>query len=663
MLLMRGRGDEANVAGHLIRLGIGVFFAMFIMLLSLVIYSGSIPAEEPSLRHYVDVILLVLATPVVVLLGGPFFLGTWSGLRHGRMTSDALVVTAVLVGYLYSAFQVYIGSSRVYFDTLTMVLLLFTLGRYLEALGRARANGDLEEALDLGRQMAHVVEDGKTRNIPASEIDSGWLISVLAGERIPVDGTIISGTGDIDEAMLTGESVPVDKQPGDMVQAGSINGMDTLLIRCARPLAASRWAALGSLVRQSLARRSPLEDVADRIVGWFLPTVLLVAASAVCYWFYDGDPTRALSSCLAVLVVACPCALGLAVPLASSMGVAAALRHGVVIHRDALGRLPSIRAVAFDKTGTLTRGHPTLSRVVAFPGFSSDAVMDIAVTLAVVSEHVLSRAIATSSMPQGDAVNVRTYPGFGIGGEINRRHCSIGSRRFMEQQKIETPAGGYHRGTEIWVAAGNSIAGKIMLHDAPRPEIPDVIACLKAKKIYPVILSGDNPEAVSEIARQVGIEKYFAEMRPEDKLRELCILKTKYKHIAMVGDGINDAPVLAAAEIGIAVADASGLAKVSSQIMLPHDGLGQLPYLFELASKVRRVSVDNLRWAFFYNVIAITLAAGGLLQPVYAASLMAGSSLMVLLNSQRLRRDAGYPLNQAARDAGYRTGWSEDHAG
>ncbi|MGH8263420.1 MAG: heavy metal translocating P-type ATPase [Steroidobacteraceae bacterium] len=646
-----GRSEESESIWLLVRLAAGAFFGMLIMLFSLLIYAGAVTEEQPALYRAVQILLLALSTPVLVLIGGPFLRASASALRAGRLTADSLIAMAVVSAYAYSVYQVVVGGTQVFFDTLTMVLLSFTLGRYLEAVGRARAVADLESLLDLSRVRARVVVGGTDRDRPASEIEAGALVRIRPGERIPVDGVVQSGRSDVDESMLTGESRPVLKSPGRQVFAGTLNGEGALIVRADGSIAESRWARLGALVRDALAERSPLQDRVDAIAVWFLPAVLLLATATFAFWFSRTDDAAAALRCaLAVLVVACPCALGLAAPLAVSRGVSCALAIGAVAQRGALETLAEVRAIVFDKTGTLSEGRLSIRSVLALaPRWTTQSVLGLAASLARDSEHPIAVTLRSATAGNCAATDVRAYPGFGVAASVEGRLIAAGSAAMFGRlgwpapvaSEVDAALQAEPALSIVYIGVDGLLVGAILLADAPRADAAALVRELRRRGLHVVLMSGDRSPAVLAFARKVGIDDARGAMSPEGKLRELRQLQASLGRVAAVGDGLNDGPLLAAADVGLAVPCSVDLARASARILLPPDGVARIPALLDLGRRVRRLVRSNLAWALGYNGIALALAAAGRISPIAAALLMAGSSLFVLVNSSRLDATRG----------------------
>jgi Cu2+-exporting ATPase len=645
-----GRSEEWESAWLLIRLGVGGFLSMNIMLFSLLLYTGAFTGVDARLLPWIHLLLWMFATPALVILGGPFLVETWRDGVEGRVTSSALIVLGVGAAYLYSAFAVVGRGPHVYFDTATMVLMLFTVGRYLEAAGRARAARNLEPLLAAESECATVVDGGAETRRPVREVSVDTLVQVRPGERIPVDGTVMKGESHADEAVITGESRLVPKGVGSPVIAGSINLDGPLLIQSSRAGTDTRWAQICRSVRDALTRRGPTQRIADRVVGIFVPLVLSLGGLTALYWVQWLPFDRALLIGLAVLVVACPCAVGLAAPLATSLGIGRLARRGCLVREPgALEQLARTRLLAFDKTGTLTSGRARVVRIET-DEVGADEVLARAAGLERHSEHGFGHAITTAAAVRGlhpvVTGDVRILPGRGIRGNADGQTVVAGNGALMSELGWSvTPAlGEQGRSLEadgysvIYVGWGEQVHAALALDDSALPEARSTVQALRSRGLHVMLLSGDLAHATQRVAVAAGIEDAQPGLSPEAKRATLRQLRQRYNVVAMVGDGLNDGPVLAEADIGIAVGSATDLARETAALVLPRGGLWMLPWVVDMARAVRMTILTNLLWAFGYNLIALTLAALGLLQPVLAAAVMAGSSVLVVLNSLRLER-------------------------
>ena len=646
----QGANDEPQAAAALIRLGVGGFLAMNIMLFSLLLYAGAFSGDDAWLRGPVHGLLWLLATPLVLLLGRPFAEGAWQALRRGRLSSDALVCIGVGAAYGYSAWQVLHGSPLVYFDTASMVLMLFTLGRYLEAQGRARAARSLAPMLEAERAEAQVLVDGVPQRRAVTGVQVGELLRILPGERIPIDGVVVEGCSDCDESILTGQPQPRAKAPGAFVHAGSLNGYGLLLVRATEAGAQTRWIRISRQVREALAAKSLAGETVDRVVAVFIPGVLLLAVASTWYWAWAGRGPldAALLAGLAVLVVACPCSLGLAAPLAHALAIGQAAQRGILVRGGGvLEKLARIKGVAFDKTGTLT-GETLEALSLRVDGDTHEQVLRHATLLARLSDHPVARAVAalggTLAGPAA-ATDIEARAGLGVLGSIDGVPAALGSAALMQTLGWPVPAGLVDSlapgATLAFVGWGGRVHGLVVLAAPPTPQAAPVIAALQSRGLQTLLLSGDGTASVEALAGTLGIALWRAELLPEDKVAALADWTARHGALAMVGDGLNDAAVLAAASVGIAVGHATDLARESADVVLPRADLGSLPWLLAQADAVRRTVRANLAWAFGYNALALALAAGGMLQPAVAAGLMAGSSLVVVVRSWRAGAKGG----------------------
>jgi Cu2+-exporting ATPase len=645
-----GKSEEWEAAWLLVRLGVGGFLSMNIMLFSFLLYSDAFTGADARLVPWVHILLWIFATPTVIILGGPFLHETWVNGLQARLTSSALIVIGVGAAYLYSAFAVIERGHHVYFDTATMVLMLFTLGRLLEAAGRARAARDLEPLLAAERESVVVVQDGTEIRRPVREVEAGMLVRVRPGERIAIDGVVVEGESHADEAVITGESRLVTKAVGSPVVAGSINLDGPLLIQSSDAGTATRWAQICRSVREALIRRSPSQRVADRVVGVSVPLVLALGGLTVLYWAQSLAFDRSLLIGLSVLVVACPCAVGLAAPLAVSLGVGRLARRGCLV-RDpaALEILARTRLLAFDKTGTLTAGKAHVVDIES-DGVGADEVLARAAGLERHSEHGFAHAVIAAAATRGIepvvARDVRIVPGRGIQGVVEGQAIAAGNGAMMGDLGWSLAPLLSNRGRSleeagysvIYVGWDERVRGVLSLEDALLPEACSTINALRSRGLHITLLTGDLEVAAKRVAAAAGIDDVKAALSPEAKRAALKRHRTEYDAVAMVGDGLNDGPVLADADVGIAVGSATDLARETATVVLPPGGLSLLPWVIDVARAVRANILTNLMWAFGYNLVALTLAALGLLQPVLAAAVMAGSSILVVLNSLRLER-------------------------
>lgn len=649
-----GNTAESEATWLLIRLGVGAFLAMNIKLLSMLLYFGAFDDGDAHLLPLVHALLWLLATPMLVVLGWPFARDAGQAARRGRLTADSLMTIGVAAAYGYSALAVLRGDARVYFDTVALLLVLFTLGRLLEAAARARAVRSLVPMLEAERQWVTLVDpDGATRRLRACELTPGMRVRVLPGERVPADGVVVAGRSHVDESVLTGEPRPIVKRPGSAVLSGSINHEGCLTVEARVAGRDGRWARICRAVQQALAQRGAAERLTDRIAGAFVPLVLLLAAATVLYWSGHAALPQALFTGLAVLVVACPCALGLAAPLATTLGIGALVQRGLLVRGpEVLEQLTRAKVVAFDKTGTLTAGRPQLAEIEADATTTVDELLRRAAALEHGSEHPLAQAVlaaaAARALTLPTLAAVRAHPGLGISGRGADGPVVAGTAALLDARGWPPPAALRPRiaaleasgRTLVHVGWGGQWRGALAFGDTVLADAAQTVGALQALGLRCVLLTGDLPAAAERVARAVGIDAWRAGLSPEDKLAALEHLSHTFGPVVMVGDGLNDGPVLAAATVGVAVGSATDLARETADLTLPSGGLHLLPAALRHARRVRRTILTNLAWAFAYNGIALALAATGYLSPVWAALIMAGSSLLVIANSMRLEHGA-----------------------
>jgi len=645
--LARGLDEAERREGRelLIRFGTSAFLAMQLMIYSLALYAGYFQGMEPAMRRVLHGVAALVATPVLFYGGWPFWQGALRGLRSGQANMDSLIVLGAGAAYLLSLWQALRGS-EVYFDTAVMIITLILLGRLLEHGARGRASEAVRRLAALAPEQARVVaEDGRESMQGLAAIMPGARLSIRPGERVPLDGRVLEGLSEMDVSMLTGEARPVAKEIGQEVLAGTMNLHGHLLVEVLRQAGDSVLAHIVSSVQEAQARRAPVQRLADRFVGWFVPAVLLLASCALGLALWSGQTAEAaILRAVSVLVVACPCALGLATPLAILVGTGLAAQRGILFKGgDVLEQAQGVDSVALDKTGTLSTGRMALSAIRPLdPAWSAERVLAVAAALESRSEHALGRAIAASA--DGVLAPVEHFealPGRGVRGTIGGRNYWLGNRRLLSEAGITPdPAAPADEGavTRILLADDGGMRGELDLADGPRPESAATVAALHGMGLKVMMLSGDQPGPVAALAAATGITNFHAAMLPEDKARHIEGLEAAGDHLAMVGDGINDAPALAAASVGIAVARGTDIAMESADIVLMRDDLRLIPQALFLARATFRTIRLNLIWALGYNLLALPLALAGLLHPIVCAGAMAVSSLCVVGNSLLLRR-------------------------
>lgn len=626
-------------------------------------------------------LMLALATPVMIVTGGPHARGAVNALRHGAANMDVLVALGAGVAYLASIPVVVAGlGHHVYFETAAAIVTLVALGRLLEARARARAGEALRSLLALRPRRARVVRAGETIEVPAEAVRVGEPVIVLPGEAIPVDGRVVEGDSAVDESMLTGESLPVARGPGDNVAGGTINGPGMLRLAATRVGAGTALSQIVRLVRAAQGSKAPVQALVDRVAAVFVPIVVAVALVTFGAWLWLGaeGTSYALLRAVAVLVIACPCALGLATPTALVVGTGAAARRGILFKSSAaLERARALKTVVFDKTGTLTVGRPAVQAVVPAPGVAADDLLAAAASAEQGSEHPLARAIVAAARAKGLALaaptGVRAIGGRGVRALVDGAELWIGTRAWLAAQGVDLTAVpedmSFHTGpsdhapadmssttagrTAVWVARAGRPLGAITLADELRPEAAEVVAALRASGLRVVLLTGDNRATAAAIAARAGIDPadVRAEVLPADKAATIAGLRAGGP-VAMVGDGVNDAPALVEADVGVAIGSGTDVAVDAADVTLLRSDLRGLLDALAVSRATVRTIRENLFWASAYNVVLIPIAAGALypfvglphwlraLHPALAAGAMALSSITVVLNSLRLRRVA-----------------------
>ncbi len=597
---------------------------------------------------------LTLAAPVQFWIGARFYRAGWKALRAGAGNMDLLVALGTSAAFGLSAVRALRdpwGMPDLYFEAAAVVIVLVVLGKWLESRAKRGAAAAIRALMRLQPERARVVRDGVEQEVPAETVLPGEAVIVRPGERIPVDGVVIAGESDVDESLLTGESRPVARRANDKVTGGAINGDGLLRIEARAVGAEATLARIIRMVEGAQASKAPVQRLVDRISAVFVPVVLGIAASTFLgWWLWGGDVEGGLIAAVSVLVIACPCALGLATPTAIMAGTGVAARSGILIKdADALESAHRITTVVFDKTGTLTIGKPAVTTIVAAAGASEIDVLRAAALAQQGSEHPLARAVLARANEAGiDLAPVerfRAHRGRGIEALCAGRTILVGNRRLLEESGIDISAlaaqadsHAAQGGTVMFVAEEGRALGLIAAGDAIRPEAHEAIARLNALGISAAMLTGDNRGAAESAARALGIGRVIAEVLPEDKAREVAALRARGTVVAMVGDGVNDAPALAAADIGMAMGTGTDVAMQAAGVTLMRGD----PRLAAAAIDISRATYtkirQNLFWAFVYNVIGIPLAALGLLSPVVAGAAMALSSASVVSNSLLLRR-------------------------
>jgi Cu+-exporting ATPase len=641
------------------------------IVLSIVIFMGSMQHWFPFLqsipRQIMLNILLVLCTPAVFWVGSRFFSGAIKAARQKTSDMNTLVAIGSLSAYLYSAFATVRPdffakagvTPYVYFDGAAMIVALVLLGRLLEASARGKTSQAIKKLIALKPKTAHVIQNGEEKDIPIDEIMTGDEIRVKPGEKIPTDGVVIKGSSSINESMLTGESLPVFKTEGSEVYAGTINQSGSFIFTATKVGAETFLAQIIRLVEEAQGSKAPIQRFADRVASIFVPVVITIAIITFGIWYFlVPNPvfSRALLNFVSVLIIACPCAMGLATPTAVMVGTGLGAENGILFKGgETLEKAYKLNAVVFDKTGTLTEGTPHVTDVVVSAGGDKRRLLAAAVSIEAVSEHPLAGAILKKGEEEGiepaEIENFEALTGLGARGKLNGENILLGNLKLMRNEKVLTADVDeaveklvMSGNTNVYVAIEGKLAGIIACADAPRASASATIALLKKKGLESIMITGDNQKTAEAIGRMIGIEKTIADILPQDKAQEIRQLQEQNLVVAMVGDGINDAPALAAADVGIAIGAGTDVAIEASDITLIKDDLTLVLSAIQLSSLTVKVIKQNLFWAFFYNSLGIPIAAGILypffgilLNPMFAAAAMALSSVSVVSNSLRLK--------------------------
>ena len=601
-----------------------------------------------------DIIIFIVSTPIVWVAGYRIYKGAFQSLRNRNVNMDVLVTVGVLAGWIYGVitvfFSSYVQAGTGYMEVAIGILAFVLLGRYIEELIRRRSAASIRKLLELQPTMARVVRDGKETDISIDQVQVGDTIIVKPGEKIPIDGTVTDGYSSVDEKLLTGESIPVEKTVGSQVVGATINKTGLLTITATKLSGDTALSQIVHLVEEAQASSAPVQKYADRVVRYFVPIIFTVAVISFSYWFIaSGDFTKAFLALLAVVLISCPCALGIATPTAILAGVGKGAEYGVLLRSgEYVEKARKLSTVVFDKTGTLTKGEPTVTDIKAYNSYTEQDVLLFAGAAEKGSEHPLAEAILAKAqdlkvtVPKTDTFEA--LPGRGVQCTVGGKRVLLGNRKLMQEQNVLiTELEADHsaleaQGKTVMILAVDAVAaGLIAAMDTAKENAAQAITELKDMGLEVAMLTGDNERTAKAIAEQLGITQVIANVLPWQKVDAIKALQSQGKVVAMVGDGINDAPALAQADIGIAIGSGTDIAKETGGIVLIRDDLRDVALGIELSKKTMRKIDTNLFWAFAYNVVMIPIAAAGLLNPMYAAGAMAISSLTVVSNSALLK--------------------------
>ena len=622
------------------RVGVAGLSMMQVMMLAIALYSGDFHGMDENLRDYLRWASLFLTLPVMFYSASGFFTSAWRELKIKRLGMDLPISLTLGLSFIASAWATVMQTGEVYFDTVTMFVFLLLTGRYLEMVARHKASAAAEALVKLLPTIAARINDqGEEEMVPVMELCSGDRVRIRPGESVPADGVVLEGRSSVDESLLTGESLPSGRGIGDTLIGGSVNVESPLLMRVEKVGAETMLSSILRLLDRAQTEKPRIGEIADRAAQWFV-LGLLITTMLVAAWWWTHEPARAFWVIISLLAITCPCALGLATPAALTAATGSLTRLGLLVTRGhALETLAKVNHVVFDKTGTLTYGHLTLEKVIPLPdsALSEAQILHLAAALERASEHPVAKAIVAKAQQGLAAEAITALPGQGLEGMIDGRRYRVGNAVFAGALCSAHPAPPSETGTLVLLTDEQQALGWLVLRDVARSETHEVIADLYTRGIKVSLLSGDRPTEAERMGAILGIKQVYGGLHPQDKLEQLRRFQHEGDVVLMVGDGVNDAPVLAGAQVSLAMGGGTQLAQSSADMILLSENLRHIPQGLNVARKTMRVIHENLAWALGYNLIAIPAAAAGFVPPWLAAVGMSLSSLVVVLNALRLR--------------------------